>query len=139
MKSKNKKHVALYIRTSIEDGVEYIDVQKDKLKKFCLMQGYVCNDKYVYEDIGCSGTWEVNDRLELKKLLCDAEKGKLEMVIVYKIDRLARNLRILLNTIEDLNKLGVAFKSVMEPIDSSTPFGNSMINMLGVLQRWEGN
>ena len=135
MKSKNKKRVALYIRTSSDESVENIDVQKNELKKYCETNGYVWNDKHVYEDIGYSGA--TDDRPELKRLLQDSKKGEFEIVLAYKIYRLARNLRILLNTIEALNKLGVAFRSTTEPFDTSSPFGKSTINVIGVFAEME--
>lgn len=128
--------VALYIRTSADEG---IDIQKDELRKFCKANDYVWNDKYVYEDTGYSGTSEINDRPELKRLLRDVKKGEFDVVLVYRIDRLSRNPRILLNVVADLDRFGVAFKSVIEQLDSSTPFGRSTIHMIGTFAEMERN
>ena len=62
-----------------------------------------------------------------------------DAVIVYRIDRFARNLRVLLSVIDELSAYGVDFISANESIDTSTPFGKAMLGIIGVFAELERN
>jgi DNA invertase Pin-like site-specific DNA recombinase len=75
------------------------------------------------------------DRPELAKALEQARKG--DQICVWRLDRLARSLRHLIDIADDLNRRGIALKSITENIDTTTPSGRFMFNILGALSSME--
>jgi DNA invertase Pin-like site-specific DNA recombinase len=75
------------------------------------------------------------DRPELAKALEQARQG--DVLLVWRLDRLARSLRHLIDIADDLNRRGVALKSITESIDTTTPSGRFMFNILGALSSME--
>jgi DNA invertase Pin-like site-specific DNA recombinase len=86
----------------------------------------------VFVEVG-SGTR--TDRPELAKALEQARKG--DVLVVWRLDRLARSLRHLIDIADDLNRRGIALKSITEAIDTTTPSGRFMFNILGALSSME--
>ena len=80
-------------------------------------------------------TSSVGKRLELRKLLAILKKD--DQLIVYKLDRLARSLKDLLQIIEQLEVIGCGFRSLTEPIDTVSPAGRLMLNILGSVAEFE--
>jgi DNA invertase Pin-like site-specific DNA recombinase len=80
-----------------------------------------------------SGT--VSDRPELKKLKEQLRKG--DTLVVWRLDRLGRSLKDLLNWMAELETLGVSFKSLQENIDTSTPTGKLVFHLFGALSEFE--
>ena len=74
-------------------------------------------------------------RPELAKALEQARQG--DVLVVWRLDRLARSLRHLIDIADDLNRRGVALKSITESIDTTTPSGRFMFNILGALSSME--
>ena len=81
-----------------------------------------------YDDEGWSGA--NLERPAIKRLLAAAERGDLEAVVVYKIDRLSRSLRDFLNLVEKLTLWGVRFVAITQQLDTTTSAGRLMINVL---------
>jgi DNA invertase Pin-like site-specific DNA recombinase len=75
------------------------------------------------------------DRPELAKALDQAREG--DVLVVWRLDRLARSLRHFIDIADDLNRRGVALKSITEAIDTTTPSGRFMFNILGALSSME--
>ncbi|MBI5399158.1 tRNA (N6-isopentenyl adenosine(37)-C2)-methylthiotransferase MiaB [Candidatus Saganbacteria bacterium] len=91
----------------------------------------------VYTDEGISaGT---TDRPALQKLFKDARQKKFDLVIVYKIDRLSRRLKDLIEIVDQLEVSGVGFKSATEPFDTTTSAGKLMFQQLGSFAEFERN
>jgi DNA invertase Pin-like site-specific DNA recombinase len=88
-----------------------------------------------YLDEGISGT--TDSRPSLNKMLADAHKRHFDTILVWRLDRLGRSLRHLVNTLADLESIGVAFVSMMDNLDLSTPSGRFMAQMLGALAQFE--
>jgi len=90
VKNKDKaSRIAIYIRVSTEEQAEQgysIDGQDETLCTFCDEQGYEIVDKYI--DRGISGK-SMEHRLELQRMLKDVQLGKLDMVLVWKMNRLS--------------------------------------------------
>jgi DNA invertase Pin-like site-specific DNA recombinase len=82
-----------------------------------------------------TGSGSRADRLELAKALEQARKG--DVLVVWRLDRLARSLRHLIDIADDLNRRGIALKSITESIDTSTPSGRFLFNVLGALGQME--
>ncbi len=75
----------------------------------------------------------------MQELLKDPKRKKFELVFVYKIDRFSRNLKDLLNLVDELSACEVAFKSATEPFDTSTSAGKLMFQQLGSFAEFERN
>lgn len=80
-------------------------------------------------------TSSVGQRPELRKLLPQLKTG--DLLIVYKLDRLARSLKDLLSILEQIEKAGCGFRSLTEPIDTVSPAGKLMLNILGSVAEFE--
>lgn len=80
-------------------------------------------------------TSSVGQRPELQRLIATLQPG--DVVVVYKLDRLARSLKDLLTIIERLERTGAGFKSLTEPIDTSSPAGRLMVQVLGAVAEFE--
>ena len=140
----NPLKVAIYTRVSTEDQARdgfSLQVQRDCLLQhakimnwevFCSLSG-----RCIYEDDGYSAF--SMDRPAFQALRQDALRKKIDLVLVYKQDRLSRNLRELLIFLEELNDIGVGFKSVTEPFDTTTSAGKMAIQMLGSYAEFERN
>jgi Resolvase, N terminal domain len=66
--------------------------------------------------------------------LKDAKHDRYDILLVYRVDRLARSIRGLVQIIDELDQAGVIFRSPTEPFDTGTPAGRMMVQMLGVLR-----
>lgn len=125
---------ALYIRVSTHEQVENysIESQQERMEAFCKAKGWTVYDTYI--DPGYSGS--NMERPSLQRLLNDLDD--IDVVVVYKLDRLSRSQRDTLTLIEDYflqNK--VEFVSITETLDTSTPFGKAMIGILSVFAQLE--
>lgn len=129
--------VAIYVRVSTTDQAEEgysVDEQIDKLKKYCDIKDW--GAPKVYTDAGFSGS--NIKRPGLQKLIKDVKAGRVETVLVYKLDRLSRSQKDTLYLIEDVfNEAGAAFLSLQENFDTSTAFGKAMIGILSVFAQLE--
>lgn len=129
--------VAIYIRVStLEQAQEgySIGVQTEKLQAYCVARGW--DVVSTYTDPGFSGS--NMERPALNRMISDIKAGHIDMVLVYKLDRLSRSQRDTLYMIEDLFlKNNVDFVSITENFDTSTPLGRAMIGILSVFAQLE--
>ena len=126
---------AIYARVSTEEQTKNysIPAQIELLRNFAKADNYRIFKEYI--DEGISGT--TSDRPQLKELFNDAEAGLFKIVLVYRIDRFFRNTRQLLNAVDRLQEIGVSFRSVTEPFDTSNPLGSFMVSLLGSVAQLE--
>lgn len=75
----------------------------------------------------------------LDQLIKDARSGKFKIVVIYALDRIARDTRFLLNLIHELESYGVSLISLRESIDLSTPIGRALLQILGSIAELERN
>lgn len=138
--------VAMYIRVSTEDQVEKFgpEVQKAAIEGLVKSKGtsmVLAGEQYVYFDEGISGTIELESRPEFARLMDDVRDSgsqkPFDVVAVFKLDRFARKLRILLDVIEYLKKNNIDFISTSESIDTSTPYGRAMVGIMGAIAELE--
>ena len=73
----------------------------------------------------------------LTDALRDARLGRHDILLVYRVDRFARSLKVLVGLVEELEAVGVAFRSATEPIDTSAPTGRMLVQLLGVFAEFE--
>jgi DNA invertase Pin-like site-specific DNA recombinase len=76
-------------------------------------------------------------RPALDTLLADARRRRFDVLVVWRLDRLGRNLRHLITLLEELNALGIAFVSLNEGIDATTPAGKLQMHILGAIAEFE--
>lgn len=131
------KRAALYIRVSTMEQAKEgysIPAQTSKLKAFALAKDMAVVK--IYTDPGYSGA--KLERPALQELISDIENKKIDVVLVYKLDRLSRSQKNTLYLIEDIFlKNDVDFISMQESFDTSTPFGRATIGMLSVFAQLE--
>lgn len=84
-------------------------------------------------------TGSADRRKELDRLIGDARIGKFKVIVIYALDRLARDTRFLLNLIHELNGYGVTLISLRESIDLGTPIGRAVLQILGSIAELEKN
>lgn len=125
-----------YCRVSSDEQAAHgisIDAQRDILNGYAAMSQ---SSIRIYEDAGFSG--KNTNRPALQQLLSDVRAGGVSSVVVWKLDRLSRSLRDTLTMIEDLFlPFGVSLVSVTESIDTSTPSGRMMLNLLASFAQLE--
>jgi DNA invertase Pin-like site-specific DNA recombinase len=88
--------------------------------------------KRIYEENASGGRW---DRPELHRALDQLREG--DVSVVWKLDRLSRSLKDLLNILEKINEASAGFRSLTEHIDTTTPAGRMMLQMLGAFAEFE--
>lgn len=128
--------VAIYLRVSTTEQAEEgfsIAAQKERLKAYIQSQGWTLAS--VYEDGGYSGG--TINRPSFNKLRDDMRLKQFDLILVYKLDRLSRNMRDLSNLVHEMDESGVYFKSATEPFDTTTPAGKLIFNMLGSVAEFE--
>lgn len=139
VEEKKVKRVAIYARVSTEEQAEHgysIDAQLDTLRKHCQQVGAIVVGEYV--DRGISGK-EISKRHELKRLLRDADAQAFDEVIAWKINRLSRKTKDLLDIVEQLSKNNIYFRSYSENFETETPMGRFALQMMGAVAELERN
>ena len=121
---------AVYLRVSTDEQRERqsIRTQRDFAERYCALHEIAVYEHY--SDDGVSGTIPMEDRSEGARLLQDSEDGKFGTVLVYRLDRLGRDPRLILNTVAALESLKVRIQSMTEPFDTSSPSGRFMLTIL---------
>jgi len=88
--------------------------------------------KRIFEESASGGRW---DRPELHRALDQVRHG--DVLVVWKLDRLSRSLKDLLYILEKLTEAGGGFRSITEHVDTTTPAGRMMLQMLGAFAEFE--
>lgn len=125
----------LYIRVSTEKQAKEgfgLDAQQTQLMNYCALQGWTVSESHIYVDAGISGK-STDDRDAFSAMLQAARDGEITRIVSLKIDRIARNLMDLLETIDTLNKLNVALVCVKEQFDTGNANGRFMLQVLGAV------
>jgi DNA invertase Pin-like site-specific DNA recombinase len=115
-----------YMRTSTDGGRQVLDLQRDAL----LAAGV--DARHLHED-HASGSR--GDRSGLAKALAFLRPG--DCLVVWKLDRLGRSLPHLLTTVNELKERGIAFRSLTEQMDTTTPQGEFLFHVFGALAQFE--
>ena len=139
IESMTTKTVAIYARVSTIEQAEEgysIDEQIRVLNKFCEREGYLVYDEYV--DRGISGK-NISGRPAIQRLLLDAEQKKFEVVLVWKMNRLARKSLDLMNIVEKLDSKNIAFRSYTERYETETSTGKLQFQLMAAIAEYERN
>lgn len=134
--SMNKINTGLYIRVSTDEQAKYgysIQAQKEKLISYAKLKEW---DIYkIYIDEGISG--KNLNRKEVQELINDVKKKIVNNVLVYKIDRLTRSTKDLIELIELFKEHDCEFNSLNESIDTTSPTGRMFIKIIGLFAEFE--
>ena len=121
---------AIYARVSTFD--QEPENQLAEIRRYIAARGWTGEE---YVDRGISGAKD--RRPALDRLLIDARRRRFDVVVVWRLDRLGRNLRHLITLLEELQALGIAFVSLNEGIDATTPAGKLQMHILGAIAEFE--
>ena len=126
------RRAAIYTRKSTTMGLEQefnsLDAQREACAAYVQrQQGWTLVDEH-YDDGGFTGA--NTDRPSFQRMMADAEAGKFDVVVVYKVDRLSRSLLDFVKVMERLNSVGVSFVSVTQNFTTADAMGRLTMNML---------
>ncbi len=121
---------AIYARVSTLD--QEPENQLQELRRYVQARGWTAVE---YVDRGVSGAKD--RRPALDALLTDARRRRFDALVCWRLDRLGRNLRHLITLLDELQALGVAFVSLAEGIDATTPAGKLQMHILGAIAEFE--
>jgi DNA invertase Pin-like site-specific DNA recombinase len=129
-----KRRCAVYTRKSSEEGLDMEFNSLDAQREAC--EAYVASQKAEgwllvpdhYDDGGFSGG--TLERPALRRLLADIEAGRVDVIVVYKIDRLSRSLMDFAKLVEVFDRKGVTFVSVTQSFNTTTSMGRLTLNVL---------
>jgi DNA invertase Pin-like site-specific DNA recombinase len=121
---------AIYARVSTFD--QEPENQLAEIRRYVDARGWTASE---YVDRGISGAKD--RRPALDQLLTDARRRRFDVLVVWRLDRLGRNLRHLITLLEELATLGIAFVSLNEGIDATTPAGKLQMHILGAIAEFE--
>jgi DNA invertase Pin-like site-specific DNA recombinase len=125
--------VAFYLRVST--GEQTTENQRRELEAVARHRGW--DVVAVYEDKGISGARGRNQRPQLDRMLKDAVRGKFEILAAWAVDRLGRSLQDLVGTLGELRAAGVDLFLHQQAVDTMTPSGRAMFQMLAVFAEFE--
>lgn len=127
---------AIYVRKSKFTGKgESIQNQIDMCKSYASDHGYDVSEKFIYYDEGFSGG--NIERPAFKRLLTDIDQSNFDVLICYRLDRISRSISDFSTTLELLNDHNIAFVSIKEQFDTSTPMGRAMMYIASIFAQLE--
>jgi DNA invertase Pin-like site-specific DNA recombinase len=121
---------AIYARVSTLD--QEPENQLQELRRYTTARGWTTVE---YVDKGVSGAKD--RRPALDQLLADARRRRFDVLVCWRLDRLGRNLKHLVTLLEELQALGIAFVSLNEGIDATTPAGKLQMHILAAIAEFE--
>ena len=121
---------AIYARVSTFD--QEPENQLAELRRYVAARGWTAAE---HVDRGISGAKD--RRPALDQLVTDARRRRFDVLVCWRLDRLGRNLRHLITLLEELQALGIAFVSLGEGIDATTPAGKLQMHILGAIAEFE--
>lgn len=134
MNKSTRKRCAIYTRKSTDEGLEQgfnsLDAQREACSAYILSQageGWEQIDEH-YDDGGWSGG--TMDRPAIKQLMDDVQAGRVDIIVVYKVDRLTRSLADFAKIVEILDEKGASFVSVTQAFNTTTSMGRLTLNVL---------
>ncbi len=123
--------VAIYARCSTSE--QSVENQTLELRKFVQARGWTIYREYL--DEGVSGTRD--KRPALDALIRDAKRRRFDVLVCWRLDRFGRSLKHLVTLLDELQVLGIAFVSLAEGIDATTPAGKLQMHILAAIAEFE--
>lgn len=129
--------VAIYIRWSTEDQGQghTLEIQQESCRYYSMSQGWVARSDLTYIDDGYSGS--TLERPALTRLRQAVRDGRVDCVVVYKLDRLSRNIKDIINLVLDEWEGICCVRSTQEPVDTTSDAGKLFFTMLGSFADFE--
>jgi site-specific DNA recombinase len=127
--------VGVYVRRSTDDEHQpySIEAQDARLAAYIGSQpGWRQAARFADDASGAT-----THRPGLQRALAAARAGVIDVLLVYRVDRLTRSLRDLVTLLDDLDHAGVVFRSATEPFDTATAMGRMLVQMLGMFAQFE--
>ncbi|MED1856104.1 recombinase family protein [Brevibacillus reuszeri] len=128
--------VALYIRVSTEEQAKEghsIGAQQDRLLDYVRSQGWEVAEVYIDDGYSAKDL----HRPAMQRLLKDCEQKKFDVLLIYRLDRMVRNVIDLYSVMEHLDKHSVMFKSATEVYDTTSAMGRFFITLVAAIAQWE--
>jgi DNA invertase Pin-like site-specific DNA recombinase len=127
----------IYVRVSSEEQVDgfSLDAQRRACRDACASRGWEVASEYVDEGKSARGD-TISKRPAFRRMMEDAEAGLLEVVVVHKLDRFARNIRVTFEYLEFLARHSVKFMTVAQDVDYTKPDGRLFMGMLATLAQY---
>ena len=129
----NDLRAALYLRVSTSN--QTTENQRIDLERVAALRGW--NIVETFRDEGISGSKGRNDRPAFDQMLKDAVRGKFDLIAVWSIDRLGRSLQHLIETVNELQAVGVDLYMHQQAIDTTTPAGKLTFSIFGAFAEFE--
>jgi DNA invertase Pin-like site-specific DNA recombinase len=126
-------NAALYARVSTKDKGQDPELQLTELREFAAKRGWKVVGEFV--DVGVSGSKDSRPQLDAMMRL--AKGRKLDVIACWKLDRFGRSLRHLVDALAELQAVGVAFVSLRDNLDLTTPAGRMMFHVIGAMAEFE--
>ena len=128
---------ALYCRVSTDEQAEAgtIGIQLHNTRRYADAMGFEV--VATYKDEGWSGAIPIEQRPDGKRMMADARKNAFDALIIWKLDRLGRDVISVLQTVDELDKQGVAFYSVTEQFNTAPPFGRLVLTVMAAIAEME--
>lgn len=127
------KSVAIYARVSTDK--QKVDMQLVELREYVSRANWKIYNEFV--DEGYTG--KNTPRPAFKEMMDEARRRKFDLVLVWKLDRLSRSLKDLITTLDELGHLGIDFISYDNKIDTSSPTGKLVFQVIGAVAEFERN
>jgi DNA invertase Pin-like site-specific DNA recombinase len=127
------KRVGLYLRVSTDD--QTVENQRIALKAAAEARGWHVVGEYA--DEGISGAKGRDKRPELDRLLKDATRRRIDVIAAWSVDRLGRSLQDLVGLLSEVSSVGCDLYLDQQAVDTTTPAGRAMFQMLGVFAEFE--
>lgn len=123
----------MYARVSTADSHQDVEVRLSERREYAQQRKWRITEEYA--DRGVSGA--KISRPALDRLMKDAKRRAFDIVLAAKLDRFGRSLRHLLNSLAELEAVGVVFVSLRDNIDLGTPAGRLMVQIIGAMAEFE--
>jgi len=125
------KSVAIYARVSTDR--QKVDMQLNELRQFVDRSGWNIHEEYIDQNFSGGNT----KRPAFTAMMDAARKRKFDLLLVWKLDRLSRSLKDLIVTLDDLRAFGIDFVSYDNNLDTSTPTGKLVFQIVGAVAEFE--
>lgn len=129
------KRAALYARVSTRNGHQDPEVQLMALRQVAERAGWTVIEEYV--DNGISGAKGRDKRPAFDRLCRDATRRKFDVIMAWSVDRLGRSLQDLISFLGDVHSQGVDLYLDRQGVDTTTPGGKALFQMMGVFAEFE--
>jgi DNA invertase Pin-like site-specific DNA recombinase len=124
--------VAVYARVSTVGNGQSPEMQLRELREFCSLRGWDIFGEFTDHVSGAK-----ESRPALNQLIAAASQRKFDVLLCWKLDRVGRSLRHLVNLLAELEALGISFVSLRDNLDLTTPSGRLMFHVIAAMAQFE--